>query len=197
MPWNMPRGALSITGSAVHDDGTHTKKPGQAAAASVDLAAITAAKLGSGARAAWHPDGIVAAEGEDTGVISLLVVEKERVSGGKVVVDGTAYVSPPAALEGSAVAGSLASLYAALQPTCLLQHCGGSDCAITVSAAAPEGMDVPPGCVALDAVQRMNLHVAHNTLYTFELPAEPVRPGSLLFKPCVQTSHIFAPSSCW
>jgi cytochrome b involved in lipid metabolism len=175
MPFGrMPRGALSLTGGAVYSDEAH-KKPGQAATQSVDLAAITAAKLASGAAAAWHPDGIVAAESQDDpGIISLLVVEKERVSAGQVVVDGTAYVAPPAAIEGSAVAGSLASLYASLKPTCLLQHCGGSDCAITVSAAAPSGMDVPPGCVALDAVQRMNLHVAHNTLYQFELlPAEP------------------------
>lgn len=152
----------------MHSDDAH-KKPGQAATQAVDLAAISAAKLASGTAAAWHPDGIVAAEsqGEHPGVVSLLVVEKERVSAGKVVVDGTAYVAPAPA--GALLEGNLAGLYKAMQPTCLLQHCGGSDCAITVSAAAPDGVAVPPGCVALDAVQRMNLHVAHNTLYQFEL----------------------------
>ena len=169
----MPRGALSLTGGTVYNDDVH-KKPGQAATQSVDLAAISAAKLASGTAAAWHPDGIVAAElqGENPGIFSLLVVEKERVSGGKLVVDGTAYVAPAAAA--GPTAGRLAVLYEAMQPTCLLQHCGGSDCAFTVSAVAPDGLVVPPGCVALDAVQRMNLHVAHNTLYQFELvPREP------------------------
>ena len=158
----------------MYDDNEH-KKGWQAAVQSNDLAAIAAAKLSSAAQGAtggaWAPDGIVAGgAGGNSEAISLLVVEKERASGGRLVVDGTAYVAPQPAVGG----GHLQRLYAALRPTCLLQHCGGSDCAITLSATPPEGMVVPPGCVALDAVQRMNLHVAHNTLYQFELlPSEP------------------------
>ena len=165
---------MSLAGGGVYDDDEH-KKGWQAAVQSDDLAAIAAAKLSSaGAEGggAWAPDGIVAGgAGGASEAISLLVVEKERVSGGRLVVDGTAYVAPEPAAGGD----HLQRLYAALRPTCLLQHCGGSDCAITLSAA-PAGMVVPPGCVALDAVQRMNLHVAHNTLYQFEL-LEPSPPA--------------------
>eukprot|EP01043_Picozoa_sp_COSAG02_P088249 COSAG02_NODE_25397_length_660_cov_0.713012_1_plen_196_part_01 len=177
MPWQAPRGAVSLAGGSVYDDEAH-KKGWQAAVQSDNLAAIAAAKLssaqgGEGATGgAWAPDGIIAGgAGGASEAISLLVVEKERTSGGRLVVDGTAYVAPHPGVAGG---DHLQRLYAAPRPICLLQHCGGSDCAITLSATPPEGMVVPPGCVALDAVQRMNLHVAHNTLYQFELvPSEP------------------------
>ena len=161
MPWHGPRGALSINGGKVYDD-AERKKPGRAAIQQTNLEAVAAAKLASGGDGSWHPDGIV--QGSGAGV-PLMVVEKERLAGGRVAVDGTAYVAPADGSEGPATA----ALYAALTPTCVLQHCGGSDCAITVSTTAPWGMVVPPGCIALDAVQRINLHVAHNTVYKFEL----------------------------
>ena len=164
----MPRGALSITGGKVHDDDATRKKPGRAAVMS-NLEAIAASKIGSGAPGAWHPDGIIrSAAGDGDGKITIMVVEKERLGSGRVVVDANAYLAPYDPLQQMP---ALAALYAALekQPTCLLQHCGGSDCAITVCTSAPQGMVVPAGCLALDAVQRINLHVAHNTVYEFEL----------------------------
>jgi hypothetical protein len=177
----MPRGALSLTGGTVHSTEQH-KKPGQAAVQQTAVEAIAAKKLRlaeRGGEGSWHPDGIVPTGASDA--IALMVVEKERLGDGAVLVDGTAYVAPREACDG-AVASGLGPLYSALQPTCLLQHLGGSDCAITVSAARPgsagEVWEVPPGCLALDAVQRINLHVAHNTVYHFELVPSP--PASLV-----------------
>ena len=57
----MPRGALSITGNAVHserEDGAARKKPGQAAVSSAAPTVLTEGVTAEGRKSAWHPDGI-------------------------------------------------------------------------------------------------------------------------------------------
>ena len=86
-----------------------------------------------------------------------MVVQKELLGGRRCEVDGSAYVASDSAFvppEGG---------------TCQLQHRGGSDCTLTASTRDPHGLQVPPGCIALDKVQRINMHVAENAMYDFEI----------------------------